>query len=91
VAASLAAVEAGWARDEQKVGLTGKVVSPELYVAVGISGASQHVAGLASVKTIVAINSDASAPIFRVANLGAVLDAKQAIPALIAELRRRAN
>jgi electron transfer flavoprotein alpha subunit len=91
VAASLAAVEAGWARDEQKVGLTGKVVSPELYIAVGISGASQHVAGLASVKTIVAINSDASAPIFRVANLGAVLDAKQAIPALIAELRRRVN
>jgi electron transfer flavoprotein alpha subunit len=89
VGASLAAVDQGWARMEQQVGLTGKVVGAELYLAVGISGASQHIAGLAAVKTLVAINNDPSAPIFRVANLGAVLDAREAIPALIDELRRR--
>jgi electron transfer flavoprotein alpha subunit len=88
VGASLAAVDAGWVTPDRQVGLTGKVVSPELYVAVGLSGASQHVAGLASVKNLVALNSDAKAPIFRVANLGAVVDAREAVPGLIDEIRR---
>lgn len=88
VGASLAAVDEGWAAPDRQVGLTGKVVSPDLYLAIGISGASQHMAGLASVKNLVAVNSDPKAPIFSVANVAAVLDSRAAVPALIAEIRR---
>jgi electron transfer flavoprotein alpha subunit len=91
VGASLAAVDEGWAGPHQQVGLSGKVVGPETYIAIGISGASQHIAGLAAVKTLVAINNDPSAPIFGYANLGAVVDAGEAVPGLIAELRRLAG
>jgi electron transfer flavoprotein alpha subunit len=86
VGASLAAVDEGWAPPSRQIGLTGKVVSPELYVAVGISGASQHLAGLAS-GVILAINNNAKAPIFESAQLGLVGDAKLLVPALISALQ----
>ena len=86
VGASLAAVDQGWAPPSRQVGLTGKVVSPELYVAVGISGASQHLAGLAS-GVILAINNDAKAPIFEAAQLGLIGDAKLLVPALISAVQ----
>lgn len=89
VGASLAAVDQGWATPAHQVGLSGKVVSPQVYFAVGISGASQHLAGLASVKALVAINSDAKAPIFDAARLGVVMDCHVLLPALIEEAKRR--
>src|SRR3970282_2762341 len=89
VGATRAVVDAGWVPYSHQVGQTGKTVKPEVYIAVGISGATQHIVGMKGAKRIIAINKGADAPVFRLADLGIVGDAVTVVPKLIEEIRTR--
>ena len=86
--ATRAAVDAGWAPPSSQIGQTGKIVVPDIYLAIALSGSSQHLAGMTGSKVIVAINRDPDAPIFRAANVGVVDDFRNVLPGLVGELEK---